>query len=64
MLEQLSDRVLIRSGWVCPEEAVGLYARINRLTMDLMRATMCPECGRKLEPKRCEHCHGDYSIDA
>ena len=58
---------LVLNGWVQPEEAEGLQLFIRRLQLkieDLERQSKCPECGLHLPPQRCEHCHGDYSIDA
>lgn len=43
---------LILEGWAPPEEV----RRLNLYIDDLEGKIECPECGRKLQPKRCEHC--------
>lgn len=57
-------RDMMNKGWLHPEEAEAMQLHINRLRQQLYAATHCPECSRELPPRRCEHCNGDYSIDA
>ena len=46
---------LICEGWAPPEEV----SRLNKYIEELENKCECPQCGRILQPKRCEHCDGE-----
>ena len=48
-------RTLVIDGWSPPEET----RRRENYIEELENRIECPQCGRLLQPKRCEHCDGE-----
>lgn len=55
---------LVLEGWAPPEEVARYERRIDTLEEQLsLVQNTCPQCGRVLPPKRCEHCDGEGLAD-